>query len=136
MGLAAVTFWRDVDTVQDAERWLGYCLLNPSRRPASHEEWFAIYAEYVRRKAEAWKPSTRANPSSRPANRPELDDLTAVQAAIFKVEMNLTYNEIAERLGLKSVPHESYDRRRRSNSAINHVTRGKEILACRKYSFK
>lgn len=129
-----VTFRRKTEVVLRAAAWRDARLRAIGALPELERDVPALlaFAGYFARAAAAWRPST-AHPSlPRAGGRPALDPLLAVQGAILFDRLGLTYNQIADRLSLTSTTHESYDRRRRSNSAINHVRQGRAILASRK----
>jgi hypothetical protein len=68
----------------------------------------------------------------RAAHKPKLDELEAVQAAIWQ-RQGLTHIESAQRGGWDSV-EASWDPRKRKNRNIYRVKQGKLILRSRKYS--
>jgi hypothetical protein len=64
--------------------------------------------------------------------RPKIDDLTAVQTAIW-AEQGMTQKEIADHFGWERHP-QSWDTRERSNTTRHHITRGRELLQRRENS--
>ena len=69
-------------------------------------------------------------PERSKGGRPPIDPLVAVQCAVLK-RQGWTDRAIAERFNWSLRP-DSYDQRRRSNQVVDHVKRGREILAGRK----
>ncbi len=69
-------------------------------------------------------------PERNKGGRPPIDPLVAVQCALLK-RQGWNDRAIAERFDWSLRP-DSYDQRRRSNQVVDHVKRGREILAGRK----
>jgi len=103
---------------------------NAVRKAATLEEQLRAAATYIAPDAQTYKPSTQPAAPPKPRGRPQLDDLVAVQCAIFK-RHGWTYPKIAAHFGWP-LRADSYGTRRRANRAMDHVTRGEELLACRK----
>lgn len=118
-----LSFHRDVELAVDAD-----CAL----RDIWDRDDTSAFSRAVGFHADSFQESTLSPIIARRRGKPALDDLEAVQAALWK-RAGLTYLEIGERGGW----HEhaaSTDLRKRKNPAISRVKRGEAILRCREYS--
>jgi len=93
---------------------------------------FELTIRHRDRLAATYKPSVVPPAPARPRGRPPLDDLTAVQCAIWK-GAGWTHHAIAAAFGWQEHP-DSTDPRHRKNRSEDHVKRGQQILNDRKYS--
>lgn len=105
---------------------------DPESFPADYDQEIAIINRYHVRLAAAYKLSVVPPAPARPRGRPPLDDLTAVQCAIWK-RAGWTHHAIAAAFGWQDHP-DSTDPRHRKNRSEDHVKRGQQILQSRNYS--
>ena len=129
-GAKEITFWRDAEVVQRAERRLSERLLEVDQRPepARFVATMAAYLESIASAAAAWQPSTAAPPPRRRVGRESVDPLLAVQCAIFAGPLGWTEPRIGEHFGWTLTP-DSYGNPRRCKKARHAIGKGRGILA-------
>lgn len=126
--LTQLTFHQDARAAVEVERNRS----NMVSKSSHLQDQVILHALGTQRMASTYKPSTIPAAPSRRRGRPMLDELVAVQCALWK-RRGWTHHAIAEAFGWKENP-ESMDPRHRKNKSEDHVKRGERILLSRKYS--